>query len=278
MRGRLHGVETRLLNDYPKALYSYCWGHNLNLIGQDGCKHISMQNATAVAKDIANYVKRSPKRQRSFEAFCMMEDIELSKSLRPLCMTRWVYRKSSLDSLMENYDSLLQWFYELTLSGSSEEKVAGLAYTIKLTKCINYFSIRLLQRCFALMHYTHKEIQRPSLSITAARVMVDNLIKLFKSEYTEEEASNLFQECCHKGRALDDGGLGPEEPEAPRIWLRNERSGSEHNLRRGRVGITYIISRILDKVFLDHLSSHTVKRIIFVFNNMLKLANVIRIM
>ena len=40
------------------------------------------------------------------------------------------------------------------------------------------------------------------------------------------------------------------------------------------VDITYIISRILDKVFLDHLSTHTVKRIIFVFNNMLKLANV----
>ena len=40
------------------------------------------------------------------------------------------------------------------------------------------------------------------------------------------------------------------------------------------VDITYIISRILDKVFLDHLSSHTVKRIIFMFNIMLKLANV----
>ena len=154
MRGRLHGVKTRLLNDYPKALCSYCWGYNLNLIGQDGCKHISMQNTTAVAKDIANYVKDSPKRQWAFEAFCMMEDIELSKSLRPLCMTRWVYRRSSLDSLVENYDSLLQWFYELNFSGSSEEKVAELAYTIKLTKFINYFSIRLLQKCFALMHYT----------------------------------------------------------------------------------------------------------------------------
>ena len=40
------------------------------------------------------------------------------------------------------------------------------------------------------------------------------------------------------------------------------------------VDITYIISRILDKVFLEHLSSHTVRRIVFVFNNMLKIANV----
>ena len=39
------------------------------------------------------------------------------------------------------------------------------------------------------------------------------------------------------------------------------------------VDITYIISRILDKVFLEHLSSHTVRRIVFVFNNMLKITN-----
>ena len=40
------------------------------------------------------------------------------------------------------------------------------------------------------------------------------------------------------------------------------------------VDITYIISRIIDKVFLEHPSSHTVRRIVFVFNNMLKIANV----
>eukprot|EP00800_Vazella_pourtalesii_P007274 TRINITY_DN1967_c0_g1_i4.p1 TRINITY_DN1967_c0_g1~~TRINITY_DN1967_c0_g1_i4.p1 ORF type:complete len:391 (+),score=54.30 TRINITY_DN1967_c0_g1_i4:77-1174(+) len=40
------------------------------------------------------------------------------------------------------------------------------------------------------------------------------------------------------------------------------------------VDITYIISRILDKVFLEHLATHTVKRIVSVFVNMLKIANV----
>ena len=40
------------------------------------------------------------------------------------------------------------------------------------------------------------------------------------------------------------------------------------------VDITYVISRILDKVFLEHLSTHTVKRIVFLFNSMLKIANV----
>ena len=130
-----------------------------------------MQNATAMAKDFANYVKHSPKRQRSFEAFCITEDIELSNSLRPLCMTRWLCRKSSLDSLVNNYDALLQWFYELTLSGSSEEKVAGLAYTIKLTKFINYYSIRLLQKVFSLIalypsrRYRNHLIQSPRLEL-----------------------------------------------------------------------------------------------------------------
>ena len=196
-----------------------------------------MQNATAMPKDIANYVKHSQKRQRSFEAFCIMEDIELSNSLRPLCMTRRLCSKSSLDSLVNNYDALLQWFYELTLSGSSEEKAAGLAYTIKLTKFINYYSIQLLQKVFSLMHYTHKEIQKPSHSINEVRTMIDNLVKIFKAELTDEQASNFFHECCHEGSDVDDGGLGLEEPEAPRVWLRNERLENFHNPTRCRVGI-----------------------------------------
>ena len=26
MRGKLHGVKTRILSEYPKVLYLYCWG------------------------------------------------------------------------------------------------------------------------------------------------------------------------------------------------------------------------------------------------------------
>ena len=36
MRGKLHGFKTRILNEYPKALYSYCWEHNLNLVVKMG--------------------------------------------------------------------------------------------------------------------------------------------------------------------------------------------------------------------------------------------------
>ena len=67
-----------------------------------------------------------------------------------------------------------------------------------------------VQKVFSLMHYTYMEIQKPSHSITEVRTMTDILVKLFKAELTDEQASNFFNKCCHEGRDVDDGGLGFE--------------------------------------------------------------------
>ena len=40
MRGMRTGVKTRILQEYPKATFSYCSGHNLNLVVKDAsCCH-----------------------------------------------------------------------------------------------------------------------------------------------------------------------------------------------------------------------------------------------
>ena len=42
MRGRISGVATQILNDEPRAIYTHCYGHALNLACQDTVRSVKV--------------------------------------------------------------------------------------------------------------------------------------------------------------------------------------------------------------------------------------------
>ena len=166
MRGRIKGLATRVQNVQPKAVFSYCSGHCLNLILQDSVVGNPCSHALEVIRSVVNYVRDSPKRQAQFETFIQMEDLDVQVMLRPLCTTRWVCRKTALDSFVANYEALLQWFSNICVEGDAKEKVEALARIMQLSKFTTYFNIKLLQKLFHQCHLVHTKLQKPSLSVT----------------------------------------------------------------------------------------------------------------
>ena len=69
MRGKFRGLSSRVLTDFRKAIYSYCSGHCLNLILQDSLDSHFLKDATAVLKDVVNFVSKSPKREKNSKSF-----------------------------------------------------------------------------------------------------------------------------------------------------------------------------------------------------------------
>ena len=72
MRGKFRGLSARVLADFRKAIYSYCSGHCLNLILQDSLDSHFLKDATAVLKDVVNFVSKSPKREEKFKEICRL--------------------------------------------------------------------------------------------------------------------------------------------------------------------------------------------------------------
>ena len=131
----------------------------LNLAVQDACKESHIIKALDLLHAVVNYVKDSPKREASFSNFLKLEECVGWIELRPLCSTRWVCREPALKSFVQNYRALLQWFAELTITGSPSDKKVTLGHLNSLTKFKNYFTIRLLQKIFSIVHWTHLAIQ-----------------------------------------------------------------------------------------------------------------------
>ena len=86
------GVATKLLKEEPKALYTHCYGHALNLACADTIKQIKvMKDALDTTHEITKLIKKSPRRDRCFEKI-KNEMAPDSAGIRMLCPTRWTVK------------------------------------------------------------------------------------------------------------------------------------------------------------------------------------------
>ncbi|CAI6377563.1 unnamed protein product [Macrosiphum euphorbiae] len=102
MSGKYNGVQTVIRQKYPKALYLHCAAHSLNLAVSTSCNIKSIRNCLGVVEKLYVFFN-TPKRQNVLISEIEKSDTEFRvKTLKRLCVTRWV----------EKYDSLND-FYEL---------------------------------------------------------------------------------------------------------------------------------------------------------------------
>ena len=110
MSGRISGLQARIKEDEPRAVFIHCTAHRLNLVVRsalDGVREVrdSVQGSSAVT----NFIRDSPKRLAAFQS------TGPPTALRPLCPTRWTCSERCLGALLDNY----------TLTLSTLEAMAG---------------------------------------------------------------------------------------------------------------------------------------------------------
>ena len=101
MSGSKSGVATEL---EPKALYTYCYGHSLNLAIQDALKGLKITRDNM--DTIYEITKLTPKCEGIFKK--IQDGVTVgSPGIRVLCHTRWTVGAEALSSIAENYEVLV---------------------------------------------------------------------------------------------------------------------------------------------------------------------------
>lgn len=68
MSGEITGLQTRFRELEPRALYTHCAGHNLNLVCQDGMKKIpEIPDFLSVIRELITFIRGSAKRMNIFK-------------------------------------------------------------------------------------------------------------------------------------------------------------------------------------------------------------------
>lgn len=126
MSGAKSGVAKRIAEEEPRAIFTHCYGHSLNLAASDTVKKMKlMKDALDTTYEITKLIKFSPRRNAIFRDF-KAENDRLSQSdsppnagLRLLCPTRWTVRADSLLGIINNY-SVLQDTWEEALDATKD--------------------------------------------------------------------------------------------------------------------------------------------------------------
>ncbi|CAH0547302.1 unnamed protein product [Brassicogethes aeneus] len=75
--GKISGLQQRLLEEEPRALFVHCNAHNLNLAVQDGIEKVfEARKFIGEVKELINFVRDSPKRVAKFQQLQSAEEEE----------------------------------------------------------------------------------------------------------------------------------------------------------------------------------------------------------
>ena len=223
MRGNISGVQARIKESNKTAVYVYCMGHQLNLVVQECITNtVEGENALEILNKVSKFVTASPKRLESFRAFqlCMSETQD-HLNLRPLCPTRWVLRKASLDAFLSNYQKLLDWLCDMFNSTDEHAKLKSQAqsYLLSLEKYEVYFYLKIMQVLLRHFHAVHVAIQSRNLSMSMAKQLISKLSNVLQIESSSEKnATDFYQQVAQSASSI---GVGL--PSLPRCFGRRSQ-------------------------------------------------------
>ncbi|KAK7925889.1 hypothetical protein WMY93_008199 [Mugilogobius chulae] len=212
--GVRNGLQARVQQIEPRAQYTHCTAHVLNLVVHDVTENIvTCRNFMTLIRDLITLIRNSPKRLAWFQQFQRKD----SPSLRPLCPTRWTLTTASLRSIAGNYGALLTFLEDLALNDKSETggKANGLA--INLQKFGTYFSLHLMLKFFSRVETVSIALQKKQLHMQKARQMIDTLRDDIKS-FRQEGFSQLWKDTVAAASELQ-----LESPAVPRPRKRPRR-------------------------------------------------------
>ena len=125
MRSGKEGVQAKIKEINPLALFTHCYAHCLNLSIAASCKLSEVRNLIGLINEAYLFLNNSPKRQQLFVLTLKEYLPENSHSKLPgICKTRWVERHTCLDLLLEMYE-LLVTFLNAVISPHEYPNLGG---------------------------------------------------------------------------------------------------------------------------------------------------------
>lgn len=200
MSGAVSGVAQRMKESSPNAHFIHCLAHCLNLAVSDSGKNIPLlQSALDLVHHLVSFIRLSCKRTDVFtnvqmasqfddEAANISRQINPGISLRPLCPTRWTVRASAINSVVVNYEHLLETLQRVhedrTTPSDAASTARGLMKSMQMAE--TYFSCLIANRLFAITDAFATSIQ--STTMNMAEVLrrkrhVLNELRVFREQF-----------------------------------------------------------------------------------------------
>jgi len=194
MSGKYLGVQARIKELYPLAMYTHCCNNVHNLVISTSSQLPVIRNAMATISDICFFLSHSAQRVSIFQANFEREVSGLASSrqkLKPICATRWVERHDSIIIFVTLLPAVVSTLEELQQENKQVE-VAPKAATLlrSVQKCTFLIAALVMRQTSGIILPVSKLLQKKELDIFAVIELIDS-VWIF-SDKTEAIAKTFF--------------------------------------------------------------------------------------
>ena len=214
MSGRISGVQARINGEYPKAVFVHCVCHSLNLAVQDSCKGIScIRSALDVIQELSNLIKYSGKRKSLLEK--IRQDLTSDgPSLRPLCPTRWTVKAKSFESVLLNYEALLETLHTIVSEKDGTFEVVAKAGGIhkNMENFDVCFGIMLGEKFFGITDSLSSSLQGKNVTACDAKAASNTVCEKLVKMRADSEFDTFWERATTKAEELQ-----LTDPTVPRV-------------------------------------------------------------
>ena len=182
MSGAKSGVVARLYAAEPRAIFTHCYGHSLNLACGDTIKRCKlMQDALDTTHEITKLIKKSPARDAIFKR--LNEEMGSdSPGIRVLCPTRWTVRAEALKSILDNFNVLLElWAESLERVKDTEMKARIQGVSAQMMRFDYFFGVSLGLLILRHTDNLSKTMQKADISAAEGQAITVMTVSTFKS-------------------------------------------------------------------------------------------------
>ena len=123
MSGKTSGVQAIIKRAAPKALYTHCSSHCLNLVIAHSCKLLCIRNAIDKMQSVIAFFLMSPKRNKLLEgvASASIKHEKTRKAILDACKTRWAMRHKTYQRFHNSFTAIVETL-EVIAFGSHADK------------------------------------------------------------------------------------------------------------------------------------------------------------
>uniref|UniRef100_H3ADU5 TTF-type domain-containing protein n=1 Tax=Latimeria chalumnae TaxID=7897 RepID=H3ADU5_LATCH len=179
MSGDTNGVQRKIRNNHPTAIYTHCMAHKLNLVLVDACKiNRTASGFFSIMESLYCYFSM-PGHHKLFR------DVQRSLGIKPIELTslsdtRWACRWRNVSACKSTLKAIIQCLNELSQPGTS-----GLLQQVQ--KCLVVFDHLL-----SLIQVAHKALQAKKATVSSAAKVVTSTTTTLENMRKEKSWNRVW--------------------------------------------------------------------------------------
>ena len=201
MSGCFQGVQARILEKQPLAIYIHCVAHVLNLVVVDSCTNPFIRDTIATVKEVINFFKESVQREHALEVNIPENSSHLK--LSKLCETRWTERSKAIKTFIELIEPVFTTLEEIKTTKICNSKTSSQASSLLLaiSQCSFILGLLLASDVLKQLSNLSKYLQKANIDFNEAFSYIYSVIERIQerrdssNEYFSDIYGNAIELC-----------------------------------------------------------------------------------